>query len=124
MVFAACVGASGGICEKYKTYSENINGKSENVKRSLNTGIITFLNHNAKIPLKVSEITFAHEIGHNFGSPVSRHASVLSLPRACHIIFKIVIEKVPSVVKQSLEVSCIKNCLRGSAQKGKLVGDC
>ncbi|XP_050035329.1 disintegrin and metalloproteinase domain-containing protein 10-like [Dermacentor andersoni] len=66
---ASVNGASGGICEKYKTYSENINGKSENVKRSLNTGIITFLNHNAKIPLKVSEITFAHEIGHNFGSP-------------------------------------------------------
>ncbi|KAI2811698.1 Disintegrin and metalloproteinase domain-containing protein 10 [Blomia tropicalis] len=62
-------GASGGICEKYKTYTENIGGRQVQTKRSLNTGIITFVNYNSRVPPKVSELTLAHEIGHNFGSP-------------------------------------------------------
>ena len=63
-------GASGGICETYKRYTENINGVHHTAKRSLNTGIITFVNYNARVPPKVSQLTLAHEIGHNFGSPV------------------------------------------------------
>ena len=35
---ASASGASGGICEKYKTYAENINGINHKAKRSLNTG--------------------------------------------------------------------------------------
>ena len=35
---ASASGASGGICEKYKTYAENINGVHHKAKRSLNTG--------------------------------------------------------------------------------------
>jgi disintegrin and metalloproteinase domain-containing protein 10 len=66
---ASASGASGGICEKYKTYTENINGVHHTSKRSLNTGIITFVNYNARVPPKVSQLTLAHEIGHNFGSP-------------------------------------------------------
>ncbi|KAK7080906.1 Disintegrin and metalloproteinase domain-containing protein 10, partial [Halocaridina rubra] len=62
-------GASGGICEKYKTYTENLGGFRHSEKRSLNTGIITFLNYNSRVPPKVSQLTLAHEIGHNFGSP-------------------------------------------------------
>lgn len=62
-------GASGGICEKYKTYTENLGGYRHSEKRSLNTGIITFLNYNSRVPPKVSQLTLAHEIGHNFGSP-------------------------------------------------------
>ncbi|XP_076059837.1 zinc-dependent metalloprotease kuz isoform X2 [Oratosquilla oratoria] len=62
-------GASGGICEKYKTYTENMGGFRHSEKRSLNTGIITFLNYNSRVPPKVSQLTLAHEIGHNFGSP-------------------------------------------------------
>ncbi|XP_032906527.1 disintegrin and metalloproteinase domain-containing protein 10 [Amblyraja radiata] len=58
----APAGNSGGICEKNKLYSD---GK----KKSLNTGIITVQNYGSHVPPKVSHITFAHEIGHNFGSP-------------------------------------------------------
>ncbi|XP_059386030.1 disintegrin and metalloproteinase domain-containing protein 10 isoform X1 [Carassius carassius] len=55
-------GSSGGICERNKQYSD---GK----KKSLNTGIITVQNYASHVPPKVSHITFAHEVGHNFGSP-------------------------------------------------------
>ncbi|MEQ2177140.1 hypothetical protein GOODEAATRI_000796 [Goodea atripinnis] len=56
-------GSSGGICEKSKMYSD---GK----RKSLNTGIITVQNYASHVPPKVSHITFAHEVGHNFGSPI------------------------------------------------------
>ncbi|XP_033843907.1 disintegrin and metalloproteinase domain-containing protein 10 [Periophthalmus magnuspinnatus] len=55
-------GSSGGICEKSRMYSD---GK----RKSLNTGIITVQNYASHVPPKVSHITFAHEVGHNFGSP-------------------------------------------------------
>lgn len=62
MYFCLNAGSSGGICEKSKLYSD---GK----KKSLNTGIITVQNYGSHVPPKVSHITFAHEVGHNFGSP-------------------------------------------------------
>lgn len=68
-----CVsGSSGGICEKNKLYSD---GK----KKSLNTGIITVQNYASHVPPKVSHITFAHEVGHNFGSPVSAEEAEITV---------------------------------------------
>ena len=60
------VGASGGICERYKEYQEN----TRKIYKSLNTGIVTLINYGSSVPPKVSTLTFAHEVGHNFGSPV------------------------------------------------------
>lgn len=61
------IGASGGICERYKEYQEN----TRKIHKSLNTGIVTLINYGSPVPPKVSTLTFAHEVGHNFGSPVS-----------------------------------------------------
>ncbi|XP_066271354.1 disintegrin and metalloproteinase domain-containing protein 10-like [Branchiostoma lanceolatum] len=53
---------SGGICEKYKKYTDW-------KYMTLNTGILTINNYGAKVPPKVSHISMAHYVGHNFGSP-------------------------------------------------------
>ena len=66
-MFVRLPGASGGICEQFKAYQEHKNS----VRKSLNTGIVTLINYNSPVPPKVSTLTFAHEVGHNFGSPVS-----------------------------------------------------
>ncbi|KAG1654923.1 Disintegrin and metalloproteinase domain-containing protein 10 [Nymphon striatum] len=68
LAWVATPGSSGGICEKYKSYNEKISDKPVTIKRSLNTGIVTFVNYNTPVPPKVSQLTLAHEIGHNFGS--------------------------------------------------------
>ena len=64
------VGASGGICDKHKPYEES----GSQVNKSLNTGIITLLNYGQRVPPRISTLTFAHEVGHNYGSPVSSHS--------------------------------------------------
>ncbi|GFN81219.1 disintegrin and metalloproteinase domain-containing protein 10-like [Plakobranchus ocellatus] len=57
--------ASGGICERHKSYVE----REETVPKSLNTGIVTTVNYGKAVPARVSQLTFTHEVGHNFGSP-------------------------------------------------------
>lgn len=61
------VGAAGGVCERYKTIRE----QGRTVQKSLNTGIVTLINYARRVPPRVSHLTFAHEVGHNFGSPVN-----------------------------------------------------
>ena len=71
-------GAAGGICEKAATFRD---GK----KKSLNTGVVTFSQvDQSKVTRKVSEITFAHQNGHSFGSPVSlKNHRAVEIPCLC-----------------------------------------
>ena len=57
---AKLTGSVGGVCERRQT----LQGQA----KSLNTGIVTTVNFKTKVPEAVSQITFAHEVGHNFGS--------------------------------------------------------
>ncbi|XP_062512100.1 disintegrin and metalloproteinase domain-containing protein 10-like [Corticium candelabrum] len=52
---------AGGICEDYTPFTGG-------VSKSLNTGVVSLVNYGQTVPITVSRITFAHEIGHNFGS--------------------------------------------------------
>ncbi|KAF6027759.1 kuz [Bugula neritina] len=69
----------GGICSTYTSVRDgDITGT-----RSLNTGIITLNNYRKRVPPRVSYLTFAHEIGHNFGSKVSQSARWLMITAFC-----------------------------------------
>ncbi|XP_075741725.1 disintegrin and metalloproteinase domain-containing protein 10 [Rhipicephalus microplus] len=61
----------GGICEKNRPSVDQDPGTTEfrQFYLSLNSGVLTFLNYNSPVSQAVSELTFCHEIGHNFGSP-------------------------------------------------------
>ncbi|KHJ94571.1 hypothetical protein OESDEN_05495 [Oesophagostomum dentatum] len=72
---------AGGICQVYQRYNEGSRGW---VFRSLNTGIVTLVNYGNRVPTRVSQLTLAHEIGHNFGSP---HDYPLGLPDGNFIMF-------------------------------------
>jgi hypothetical protein len=50
----------GGVCERMLSIQE--------VKKSLNSGIVTLVNYNTRVPELVSYLVFAHEIGHSFGA--------------------------------------------------------
>ncbi|XP_077485119.1 disintegrin and metalloproteinase domain-containing protein 10-like [Amblyomma americanum] len=63
------LGFPGGICEPFQPVVQDGTAVRFSGPMSLNTGIVSFQNHNGRVPQRVSEITFAHELGHNFGSP-------------------------------------------------------
>ncbi|CAJ0572882.1 unnamed protein product, partial [Mesorhabditis spiculigera] len=60
------INTAGGVCQVYQRYNEGPRGW---IFRSLNTGIVTLVNYGNRVPARVSQLTLAHEIGHNFGSP-------------------------------------------------------
>ena len=57
---AKLTGSVGGVCERRQTL--------QGISKSLNSGIVTVVNYQSRVPEAVSHITFAHEVGHNFGS--------------------------------------------------------
>ncbi|CAG2214833.1 ADAM10 [Mytilus edulis] len=60
LAWTAEPGTSGGLCSRYTLYTDG--------RLSLNTGIVTDINYGNDVTTAVSYVTFAHEIGHNFGS--------------------------------------------------------
>ena len=64
-------GQAGGICDSYTNYG----GKM----KSYNTGLISFKLFNREAPPPVTEITFAHELGHAFGAQVPISLNVFSV---------------------------------------------
>ena len=62
LAYVASLGKAGGICED-----------------RLNTGIVTLLNYNQRVPTPVTVLTLAHEAGHNFGSEVTEEDSHYSM---------------------------------------------
>lgn len=70
--------AAGGICDKFVDYG---GGK----KRSYNTGVVTMKLYGRFTPPRISEITFAHELGHGFGSQVCQVLLLyfMSLSKLC-----------------------------------------
>uniref|UniRef100_A0A0B6ZP31 ADAM10 endopeptidase n=3 Tax=Arion vulgaris TaxID=1028688 RepID=A0A0B6ZP31_9EUPU len=54
-----------GVCGKFNIMRDSNNKVA---KRSLNTGIVTLINFKQEVPARVSQLTFAHEVGHNFGA--------------------------------------------------------
>ncbi|XP_065302816.1 disintegrin and metalloproteinase domain-containing protein 10-like isoform X3 [Dermacentor albipictus] len=64
LAYIALPNEPGGACEKFRTVTTRWGRK----RLALNTGAITFLLHGGSVVPAVSEVTFAHEIGHSYGS--------------------------------------------------------
>ncbi|RDD44962.1 Disintegrin and metalloproteinase domain-containing protein 10 [Trichoplax sp. H2] len=60
LAWVAGAGGAGGICDRFQPYK----GQS----MSLNSAIVTILNYGSHVSTAVTEVTLAHELGHNFGS--------------------------------------------------------
>lgn len=53
-------GQPGGICDPYANYAGEW--------KSYNTGLVSFQLYNREAPPAITEVTFAHELGHSFGA--------------------------------------------------------
>ncbi|KAL3229351.1 hypothetical protein MRX96_023661 [Rhipicephalus microplus] len=60
---------TGGICDKFHFGANVVKALTFRGSLSLNTGLVTFVNNNVRLTQRDTEVTFAHELGHNFGSP-------------------------------------------------------
>ena len=50
----------GGFCDRPV--------EMDGMLKSFNTGIVTVINYKSRVPELVSQLTFAHEVGHSFGA--------------------------------------------------------
>ncbi|RNA27853.1 disintegrin and metallo ase domain-containing 10 isoform X1 [Brachionus plicatilis] len=57
---ASADGTIGGICQKRATVI--------NETKSLNSGIVSLVSFGSRVPERVNQITFAHEVGHSLGA--------------------------------------------------------
>ena len=62
IVYFQFKGSIGGVCERRQSV--------QGTMKSLNCGIVTVINYQTRVAEAVSQITFAHEVGHNFGAEV------------------------------------------------------
>ncbi|KAK2174993.1 hypothetical protein NP493_755g01041 [Ridgeia piscesae] len=66
MAWVAGTSGTGGVCGRYQKYRDE---SGSTIYKNYNTGIVSILNYGKRVPLRVSTITLAHEVGHSFGSP-------------------------------------------------------
>lgn len=58
----------GGVCETFRKQREDLYGYEDETMKSLNTGVITLQRSDRQVSELLAAATFAHEIGHSFGS--------------------------------------------------------
>ncbi|EDV28932.1 uncharacterized protein TRIADDRAFT_52298 [Trichoplax adhaerens] len=64
----------GSICNIYAFTAAN-------TQQSTNCGLVTTQNSGEAVPLRASEVTFAHELGHNFGA---QHDNTYTTQKSCY----------------------------------------